>query len=295
MKAIFVHKPDSPWNDKKGIHYHFPKQYLQRVSQALGDYIVYYEQRRNLNGRYYTGLAKIKSIQPDPENENNHYAFLEEFIDFDRLVDYRENGGFESKLVQPDGSINGGHAQNAVRLIGDEEFANIVYAGLSTPDEWPDRSDESPNYGFEEGIQASYDIENFHRPTVQLVSNRKWRDAKFRQNIRRAYDRTCALTGLRLINGRGRPEIEAAHIQPVEKGGNDWVRNGIALSGTVHWMFDRGLISLTDNFEILQSRQSNHDVSRLLNQNMKAIIPEDQNLQPHPEYLDWHRRNVFKP
>ncbi|MEL7452199.1 MAG: HNH endonuclease [Pseudomonadota bacterium] len=294
MKAVFVHKPNSPWNDKKGIQYHFPKQYLNRVSQALGDYIVYYEQFPNLSGRYYTSVARLKSIQPDPENENNHYAFLDEFIDFDRRVGYREDGGFERKLVQVDGSINGGHAQNAVRLISNDEFAKIIEAGLSTSDEWPDRVDQDVDRGFEEGFQASYEAEAFERPIVSLVSNRKWRDKKFRQNIRRAYDRTCAFTGLRLINGKGRPEIEAAHIVPVENGGNDWIRNGIALSGTVHWMFDRGMLSLADDFTILQSRQNNHDVTHLLNADLKAKVPEDINLQPHPDYLRWHRENKFK-
>ena len=126
------------------------------------------------------------------------------------------------------------------------------------------------------------------------MTKRKWRDAKFKQHVRIAYDRTCAFTGLRLINGQGRPEVEAAHIRPVEKGGNDWVRNGIALSGTVHWMFDRGLLSIEDDFTILRSRHLNHDVSHLLNHDMKANVPADSRLRPHPEYLGWHRTNVFK-
>lgn len=297
MKAILVHKPNSPWNDKKGFQYHFPKQYLKRMSQALGDYVIYYEQRTGINGRYYSGVAKLARIKPDQTDQNNFYGYLDEFIDFDRLVEYRENGGYETKLVRSDGSINGGHAQNSVRLISDAEFAAIVNAGLSTPDQWPDRFDklvEESDMGFSEDLQATYDTENFTRPVIEFLSTRKWRDAKFRQNIRKAYDRTCALTGLRLINGKGRPEIEAAHIKPVERGGNDWVRNGIALSGTVHWMFDRGLVTLTDDFRILQSRQSNNDISRLLNDDLKAKVPNDPNLQPHPEYLSWHRNNVFK-
>ena len=35
----------------------------------------------------------------------------------------------------------------------------------------------------------------------------------------------------------------SSNVYVVEKGGNDSVQNGIALSGTVHWMFDRGLLS----------------------------------------------------
>ena len=59
----------------------------------------------------------------------------------------------------------------------------------------------------------------------------------------RAYDARCAITGLKLINGGGRAEVAAAHIRPVEANGPDIISNGIALSATAHWMFDRGLIS----------------------------------------------------
>ena len=45
----------------------------------------------------------------------------------------------------------------------------------------------------------------------------------------------CAVSGLRLIKGGRRPEVLAAHIMP--DNGPDTVRNGIALSGTVHWLF----------------------------------------------------------
>ena len=52
--------------------------------------------------------------------------------------------------------------------------------------------------------------------------------------------------------------IAAAHIRPVEANGPDIVSsNGLALSGTAHWMFDRGLISLNDDLKILISRQAN--------------------------------------
>ncbi len=45
----------------------------------------------------------------------------------------------------------------------------------------------------------------------------------------RAYDERCAITGLKLINGRGRAEVAAAHIRPVEASGPDIVSNGCAL------------------------------------------------------------------
>ncbi|MBD1547163.1 HNH endonuclease [Roseibium aggregatum] len=299
-QAIFYHKPDSEYDDVTGKQYHFPKTYLSRVEKTLGDWIVYYGPLPPLKGRYYSGIAKVDAIEKDPSKEGHYYAFLSQYLDFDRPLDYTENDGYEKKLVRPDGTVNGGVSVQAVRILDRDEYVAIVNAGLSSPDEWPDRYDLPTNGNqnesdrFEDGPQSPLIDIPGERTIVSQIVNRPFRDAKFRQHIRRIYDRTCAFTGLRLINGQGRPEVEAAHIIPVEKGGNDSVQNGIALSGTVHWMFDRGLLSLGDDYSILPSRHLNYDVSHLLNKDMKANVPSESRLRPHPHYLAWHRENVFK-
>ncbi len=302
MKSVFYHKPDSIYDDITGEQYHFPSQYLGRVQKSLNDWIVYYGPISGKSGRYYSGIAKVVEVSKDNNKAKHYYARLADYIDFDNSVYYKENGGYESRLIQADGSTNGGYAIQAVRQLDEVEFAAIVEAGLSKEDEWPDRYDEQENdevfvndqIGFGEDSQQALSGAPYVRPIIQQLTKRKWRDKKFSQNIRIAYDRTCAFTGLRLINGKGRPEVEAAHIRPVEQGGNDWIRNGIALSGTVHWMFDRGLLSLNDDFTILESRQLNYDVSHLIHNDRKAKVPKETRLQPHPEYLKWHRENIFK-
>jgi len=302
MKAIFYHKPDSIYDDITGEQYHFPSQYLTRVEETLHDWIVYYGPVMGLVSRYYTGVAKVIEIIADPEKEKHFYAKLSDYIDFDNYLDYKDQKRYEPKLLQADGSINGGYAVQAVRRLDDLEFAKIIEDGLSKEDPWPDRFDETEDYKqpqiqpltLQEEAQPPLINALYERPIVEQLVQRKWRDKKFKQNIRIAYNRTCAFTGLRLINGKGRPEVEAAHIRPVSEGGNDWIRNGIALSGTVHWMFDRGLLSLDNDFTILKSRHLNHDVSNLVHQDMKAKVPKETRYQPHPSYLSWHRDNVFK-
>jgi putative restriction endonuclease len=303
-KAIFYHKDGSGYIDLRGKLYHFPKMYLSRVQQAKNDWVVYYGPLSGLPSRYYSGLAKVTGIRADDDLPDHFYADLTDYLDFDRPLDYREDGGFEHQLVGPDGAVNSGRSVQAVRIISEAEFAALVAAGLSDADEWPQRvdpheqisSETNPLIQFQigEADQASYVVGDYDRPIIASTINRPFRDAKFRQHIRQVYDRTCAFTGLRLINGGGRPEVEAAHIVPVEKGGNDSVQNGIALSGTVHWMFDRGLLSLADDFTILQSRQLNEDISHLLVRDGRARVPDAPHLRPHPHYLGWHRDNVFK-
>ncbi len=123
-----------------------------------------------------------------------------------------------------------------------------------------------------------------------LVS-RTVRDRQFRKRVLDAYEDRCALTGMKLINGGGRVETQAAHIMGVEHKGPDRVENGIALSGTVHWMFDRGLIALSDAGDILLSRKINNvdGVTKLLHPDRRARLPAREALRPHPRFLAWRR------
>lgn len=295
--AVFYHRADTVYNDIPSKQYHFPSRYLSRVEITVGSHIVYYGPISSEKSRYYWSVAKVMSIRKDEASPKHYYAMMSEYIDFDTLVDYRADGGFEKKLVMPDGSINGGTSQQAVRIIDENTFSRIIEAGLSKEDSWPDRDEETEEFsGFEEaqaGYRPPLGAEN-QRPLIQQLVTRKFRDRKFKSIVRNAYDRRCAFTGLRLINGKGRPEVEAAHIMPVKDDGPDSIQNGIALSGTVHWMFDRGLLSLSDNHDILLSRQLNYDVGNLLTPDLKALVPTNKRLAPHPYFLNWHRENIFK-
>ncbi|MEO7543957.1 MAG: HNH endonuclease [Novosphingobium sp.] len=131
---------------------------------------------------------------------------------------------------------------------------------------------------------------------IQTLLSRPKRDRLFRRAVLQSYDSRCAVTGWKLINGGGRAEAEAAHIRPVEKGGPDSVQNGIALSGTLHWMFDRGLIGFSDSLDIIISRHVNDrgSVEAMINPTGKALAPERLALRPHPAFLSWHREHCLK-
>lgn len=134
------------------------------------------------------------------------------------------------------------------------------------------------------------------RERVNQLTNRAVRDRNFRKNVLRAYGERCAITGLRLINGGGRAEVEAAHIRPVEHDGPDIVSNGMALSGTAHWMFDRGLVGLSDDLAILISRQANDAdaVKTMINSSGRLLTPGRPAERPRAEFVAWHREHCFK-
>ncbi len=134
------------------------------------------------------------------------------------------------------------------------------------------------------------------RERVATLVSRVVRDRVFRRIVLRAYDERCAVTGLKLINGGGRAEVEAAHIRPVEANGPDIISNGMALSGTAHWMFDRGLIGFDNDMRILVSRQVNDpdSVRSIVNPSGCAILPAHLASRPHPDFVRWHRDHRFK-
>lgn len=61
-------------------------------------------------------------------------------------------------------------------------------------------------------------------------------------------------------------------------------------------MFDRGLISFTDELEIVVSRHVNDrdGVESLINRTGRLIGPVAGRDRPHPAFLSWHRENCFK-
>ncbi|MES4993863.1 HNH endonuclease [Agrobacterium radiobacter] len=124
---------------------------------------------------------------------------------------------------------------------------------------------------------------------------RHFRDRAFSAAIKTAYHDTCAVTGIKLINGAGRSEVQAAHIRPVAQGGPDSVRSGLALSGTVHWMFDRSLISVDNDYNLLIVGGGVPDtISRLIHPEQRLLVPSKLDERPHSQFLQYHREQVFK-
>ncbi|QWG18592.1 HNH endonuclease [Bradyrhizobium sediminis] len=297
-KAVFTTKVTPSYKDLPEVRYHFPRTYLNYVQQTIGDYIVYYEPRRSSaalssrGGRQsYFGVARVDSVIEDADLPDHYFAIIDRtsYLDFDTAVPfYHGEEYYESALEKDDGSTNKGAFGRAVRLIPDDEFDRIFRAGFA-PVIQGNLSSEVTLPGFSEPPAP------FERPVVEMMVSRLFRDRSFMHNVRAAYSNRCAVTGLRLINGGGRPEVQAAHIQPVASKGPDSVRNGLALSGTVHWMFDRGLISIGDDYKILVAKgHVPDDAVRLLNQSGMINLPKDSTLHPNAYFLKFHRDEVFK-
>ncbi|MBZ9808484.1 HNH endonuclease [Mesorhizobium sp. BR1-1-9] len=295
--GVFIHRSDSRYNDRPAEQYQFPRPYLRRVEECVGSWIIYYEPSKVNDTRGYYAVAKVQKVISDPVAPDMYLALIEpgSYLDFVNPVPFNgPDGLMERALLNPEGRISG-RAQSAVRPLSAADFNRIIDLGLDTNEMLLPRLDKAdPSAGFQD-VQAPFEFEQ-SRDRVSYIGSRIVRDRIFRRIVLRAYDERCAITGLKLINGGGRAEVSAAHIRSVEANGPDVINNGIALSGTAHWMFDRGLISLSDDLEILISRQVNDpgSVQSFINKTRRALPPGRPFERPHPRFLQWHRENCFK-
>ncbi len=294
--GVFIHRVDSIYDDSPAERYQFPSQYLSRAEACIDDWIIYYEPRKVAETRGYYAVAKLQQIIPDPTAAGMFLALIEpgSYLDFANPVPFSgPDGVIETGVLNETGRISG-RAQSAVRPISAIDFNRIIALGLAVDDGILPRIGDAPISSVrEEKLPFHYEVQ---RERVTVLGSRVVRDRIFRKIVLRAYDSRCAITGLKLINGGGRAEVEAAHIRSVEANGPDIVSNGISLSGTAHWMFDRGLISLNDDLQILVSRQANDPdgIRAMINKSGRALAPKRMVERPHPHFLSWHREHCFK-
>jgi putative restriction endonuclease len=299
MKAVFDTRPGSGYDDEIQTRYHFPDRYLDEARKAIDDWIVYRASRRGGGKIGYFAAARVVGIDPDVRLPGHSYARMADFLPFDRIVPLeRPKGFFERQLdfaAKKSRSLIGQTLRGrSVRTISDVEFGQIVHTGLVET--------LAPANAARLGLDAAHTDPNTlslinapeeeqERKIAQILMNRKIRDASFRLRVCDAYDNTCAVTRLCMINGGGKAEVQAAHIWPVSEDGPDVVQNGLALSATAHWLFDRHLISLTDDYGLLVSHNRVPSELRSLFQNQltRIHLPRDKALWPHPRYIQRHR------
>ena len=283
--GVLVTRRFPGYKDVPGVRYHFPKgKYQSAIEQLIGSLVLFYEPRRGGHSQHsatggrsaFTSFAYIKAVNDDPDDRSHGFAELRFFMEFNSIV-----RGDETAI--PLASL-----QTAVKLIPFAEAKRIVTLGISAPVRFGDTRIGLTDMDALTGISE--------REFREVITNKAVRDASFRYRVvDSAYDGRCALTGVRMTNGNGRAEADAAHIQAVSEGGPDTVRNGIALMKSLHWAFDRGLISMADDGSILTvDRGIDEPVRRLLSPTGKAFLPTAADMRPHPAFLLWHRTSRFK-
>ncbi|NCP61483.1 MAG: HNH endonuclease [Flavobacteriales bacterium] len=122
------------------------------------------------------------------------------------------------------------------------------------------------------------------------------RSGIFKREIPKIYDNTCCISGMRIDATANISMIDACHIVPFSEAYDDTLTNGIALSPNLHRAFDRGLISISDNYTVLVKKnfiENHHSVFNISQfENHKILLPKHQTYFPSLENFQ-HHRNRF--
>lgn len=142
-----------------------------------------------------------------------------------------------------------------------------------------------PSIEYQKQIQVADDEEIFVRCGV------------FKRVVPKIYDYTCCVSGMRIISGCDIQMVDACHIVPFSVSHNDTISNGISLSPNLHRAFDRGLITLNENYRVVISKSfteyPSENMLKLL-EGKQILLPKDNKHYPSTENLKWHNDNVFK-
>ena len=121
------------------------------------------------------------------------------------------------------------------------------------------------------------------------------RSGAFKRDVSRIYADTCAISNLKIDATKTYSTVDACHIIPFSESQNDHISNGIALCPNLHRAFDRGLISIDDNYCLLLSKdfKEHYDSPYGIKQfDGKAInLPQNEKFYPLLENLAWHRKH----
>src|SRR5690606_7761969 len=111
--------------------------------------------------------------------------------------------------------------------------------------------------------------------------------AAFRENVLRAYDNRCAISGLPV-----KQLLDAAHITPdSEEGSSTEVSNGIALSQIHHKSYDSNLIGISPDLKVVVSEKLLEVFDGRMLDALKAsngatvCVPKHSELQPDKDRL----------
>lgn len=124
------------------------------------------------------------------------------------------------------------------------------------------------------------------------------RNGLFKRHIIQLYQSTCAFTGMRLVSRHGHSFVDACHIVPFSVSHDDRIGNGIALCPNMHRAFDRGLLSVDEEYRIIVSphftENEAHEYSLQKLEGKRINGPQSTKYLPQLDKLVWHREHVFK-
>lgn len=113
----------------------------------------------------------------------------------------------------------------------------------------------------------------------------------FRDFIIFGYENKCAITGKSIV-WQTLSNIEAAHIKPKAHGGPFLPSNGIALCRDMHWAFDKGFITISNDYKVVVHDEIPKSLLSDYN-NQSIALPDNPFFKPEIRYLEHHQKHIF--
>lgn len=117
------------------------------------------------------------------------------------------------------------------------------------------------------------------------------RSGVFKKEIPKIYNYTCCISGMRVIVDQEVQMVDACHIIPFSQSHDDTISNGLSLCPNLHRAFDRGLISISEEYRVLVKsfHESNNGYSIKQFEGVKILLPKKYDYFPSQTNLAKHR------
>lgn len=139
----------------------------------------------------------------------------------------------------------------------------------------------------------TYAYDGYERYGKEQTVKPRLGQGAFRVLVTDAYHRKCSVTGEKTL-----PVLDAAHIKLFSENGPNTADNGLLLRTDIHKLFDKGYITVNDEYKVEVSKRLNEDYGNgkiyyAFHGQKLFNIPENKDDIPAKEYLHWHNNNVY--
>ena len=250
-----------------------------------------------IGGGYFEGFVKMKVSEAwDFFGEGNGVSSLEEMlrlIGLYRLINQADDPEIGCIL------LNDVHfVDDALRVDAPSDFTKTIVSGKKYKNGAHSVIDLFvQNLTAAVGLSTITNTQPLHVSgpvfgTPRLVRPRLGQGG-FKFFVREAYGCRCAISGHKII-----PTLQAAHILPVSKNGENRIDNGLLLRSDIHTLFDQGYLGVTPDFVLQVSPRIRSEFGNgeefYSRQGSSITTPQLQTDKPNQKFLEWHMDTVFK-
>ena len=143
--------------------------------------------------------------------------------------------------------------------------------------------------------EVKFTSDDFTGETRKALVNQRLNQSFFRRAVLASYGGTCCISGLSETN-----LLIASHIKPwsIDKENRLNPSNGLLLSAIHDKAFDKGLMTLSSEFEIMLSQKLRDTASEFLKRVFLDFegkkIRKPERFIPRADFLEYHRSHIFE-